>query len=233
MPIQWETNVEGKLWAALVAEKRLIAVDLAGTMRCFGTPRPHPGLNPKMHREPDATIRQAQPQTANLIVTCSCHYRTTARDGYAVMDQPRASRNCGHGFEQTRFHILALVADRAACRVAAHGVAGQRDPGLARGRRARRSADSTTAALPGGTHSDRYVSIPAESDHVGLPGGGCSPPCGPIPVLRSSRAQLLIQPAYTRCSDDSPEISHGTVSGLLRSAKRTVAGCRYLDQPKR
>ena len=111
IPIQWETNIEGKLWAALVADERLITVDLTGTVQCFGTPRPAP-FESLVHREPDATDPASPPNTAETDSDIQLSLsRTATRDGYAVLDQPRAIEDLWPWIQQTRFHLLVLVAD--------------------------------------------------------------------------------------------------------------------------
>ena len=111
LPIQWETTVDGKLWALVIADGRLLTVDLSGTIRCYGPPRPL-ASEPIEYRESDATDRpvpSATPEsTSDMMLSLEM---TTARDGYAVLDQPRSVEELWPWIQQTRFHLLALVKD--------------------------------------------------------------------------------------------------------------------------
>ena len=109
--IQWETTVDGRLWALVVADKRLVTVDRSGTLRCYGPPRSDLS-DPRVYHDPDTTNHPAPSATPESVsdMTLSLEM-TTARQGYAVLDQPRSVDELWPWIEQTRFHVLALVAD--------------------------------------------------------------------------------------------------------------------------
>ena len=111
MSIQWETTFDGQLWALVVADKRLVTVDRSGTLRCYGPPRSDLS-DPRVYHDPDTTNHPAPSATPESVsdMTLSLEM-TTARQGYAVLDQPRSVDELWPWIEQTRFHVLALVAD--------------------------------------------------------------------------------------------------------------------------
>ena len=109
--VEWEAPVEGTVWRTLVADGRLIVIGQDGSISCFGPKEQSPPSPIKVYDTPAAihdaaaVLGDVEREVAEMLTY------TTARAGYAVIDQPPDEQSLVALAHQTQFHVIALQDD--------------------------------------------------------------------------------------------------------------------------
>ena len=127
-----------------------------GTIRCYGAAEQSPATPVVVNDAPGPIAgRGVRIGCSRRAKWLSCSPTPTARQGYAVIDQPRDLAWLLALVQQTQFHIIALHDDPQAIAALREGLRVNGVLGLA-WRSCRESADGASAALPGGIDCGRH-----------------------------------------------------------------------------
>ncbi len=103
--------MEGTVWRTLVADGRLIVIGRDGSISCFGPKEQSPPSPVEVYDTPPAihdaasVLGDVEREVAEMLTY------TTARAGYAVIDQPPDEQSLVALAHQTQFHVIALQDD--------------------------------------------------------------------------------------------------------------------------
>ncbi len=107
--VQWETNLNAGVWRTLVADGRLISVSCDGTIHCYAAAQQSPATPVVVNDAPGPVAGTALGSAAAVGEVAELLTHTNARQGYAVIDQPRDLAWLLALVQQTQFHIIALL----------------------------------------------------------------------------------------------------------------------------